>query len=212
MDAANVDLKAFTEEFYQKICHGHLEPVLETLVYLKHETDVWFEITTLLIPGENDSDDEIDAMTRWIAGRAGPGRAAPLHRLPSRLPDARPPPDAARDAARAARQIALAHGLRYVYTGNVHDEPGGSTCCPGCGALLIGRDWYEITAWNLESHLARRLRRLRHADPGPVRGAPRKLGRAAATGAALDLRGACLAERGPRGIFRGLYAGPVPAI
>ena len=66
MDAANVDLKGFTDEFYVKLCGARLQPVLDTLVYLKHETDVWFEITTLLIPGKNDSSEEIEAMSAWV--------------------------------------------------------------------------------------------------------------------------------------------------
>ena len=148
MDAANVDLKGFTEEFYRKICGGHLEPVKETLVYLKRETDVWFEITTLLIPELNDSDLELDRMTRWIAAELGPD--VPLHftafhpdwKLRDRPPT--PPATLAR-----ARRIAMANGLRYVYTGNVHDEGGGSTYCPGCGSVVIGRDWYELTRWHL---------------------------------------------------------------
>ena len=151
IDAANVDLKGFTEEFYRKICHGHLEPVKETLVYLKRETEVWFEITTLLIPGENDSDAELDAMTRWIFDALGPD--VPLH-FTAFHPDYRmlehphtPPATLTR-----ARRIATGNGLRYVYTGNVHDEEGGSTYCPGCGEVVIGRDWYELTAWRLDAH------------------------------------------------------------
>ncbi len=150
IDAANVDLKGFTEEFYKKICHGHLEPVKETLVYLARETRVWFEITTLLIPGENDSDGELDAMTRWIMDALGPD--IPLH-FTAFHPDYRmldrphtPPATLTR-----ARGIAIANGLRYVYTGNVHDEAGGATSCPGCGAVVVGRDWYEITAWRLDA-------------------------------------------------------------
>jgi pyruvate formate lyase activating enzyme len=148
MDAANVDLKGFTEAFYQKLCTGHLQPVLDTLVYLKRETQVWFEITTLLIPGENDSDDELEAMTRWIAGELGPD--VPLHFTAFhpdwKMLDAPPTPPATLTRARA---IGIANGLRYVYTGNVHDEAGGSTFCHGCGAVLIGRDWYRLTAWTL---------------------------------------------------------------
>ena len=152
LDAANVDLKAFSEEFYRKVCHGHLEPVQETLVYLKRETRVWFEITTLLIPGENDSDAELDAMTRWIMDALGPD--VPLHftafHPDYRMLDHRPTPPA---TLTRARKIALANGLHYVYTGNVRDAAGGSTSCPGCGALVIARDGYEITAWRLDSHL-----------------------------------------------------------
>jgi pyruvate formate lyase activating enzyme len=148
MDAANVDLKAFTERFYHDICAAQLQPVLETLEYLKHETQVWFELTTLLIPGENDSDDELDAMTRWVAERLGPD--VPMH-FTAFHPDWRMldrPPTPPETLARA-RRIARANGIRYAYTGNVHDEDGGSTWCHACGARLIGRDWYEITAWHL---------------------------------------------------------------
>lgn len=148
MDAANVDLKAFTEEFYRKVCGGQLEPVKETLLYLEHETDVWFEITTLLIPGLNDSDAELDAMTRWVAAALGPD--VPHHFTAFhpdwKLLDVPPTPPA---TLTRAREIAMANGLRYVYTGNVRDEAGGSTRCPGCGAVVIGRDGYELTRWHL---------------------------------------------------------------
>jgi pyruvate formate lyase activating enzyme len=148
MDAANVDLKAFTERFYREICSSHLEPVLDTLKYLKHETDVWFEITTLLIPGENDSDGELDEMTRWVVEELGPD--VPLH-FTAFHPDFRmmdkprtPPATLSR-----ARDIALKNGVRYAYTGNVHDHRGGSTYCHECGQTLIGRDWYVLSDWNL---------------------------------------------------------------
>jgi pyruvate formate lyase activating enzyme len=148
MDAANVDLKAFTEAFYKKLCTGGLASVLETLKYLKHETRVWFEITTLLIPGENDSDRELDEETRWIAENLGPD--VPLHfsafHPDWKMMDTPPTPPA---TLRRARAIALRNGLRYVYTGNVHDPAGGSTYCHGCGGLLIERDWYMLGAWNL---------------------------------------------------------------
>jgi pyruvate formate lyase activating enzyme len=148
MDAANVDLKGFTESFYRKICGGELAPVLDTLAYLKHETDVWFEITTLLIPGENDSDGELDAMTRWVAEKLGPD--VPVHftafHPDYKMLDKGPTPPA---TLTRARRIALANGLRYAYTGNVQDEEGGSTWCHACGELLIGRDGYVLTAWNV---------------------------------------------------------------
>jgi pyruvate formate lyase activating enzyme len=150
MDAANVDLKAFTERFYKYVTGGSLQPVLETLEYLKHETSVWFEITTLLIPGENDTDAEIDAMTAWIGEHLGPD--VPLHFTAfhpdwKMLDKPRTPPA----TLSRARGIALANGLHYCYTGNVHDAGGGSTWCPGCGALLIERDWYELGAWRLSA-------------------------------------------------------------
>ncbi len=148
MDAANVDLKAFSERFYHKICAGELAPVLETLEYLRHETDVWFEITTLLIPGENDSDTELHAEAQWIAERLGPD--VPLH-FTAFHPDWKmldKPRTPAATLSRA-RTIAREHGLRYVYTGNVHDVAGGSTYCHACGATLIARDWYVLKEWNL---------------------------------------------------------------
>jgi pyruvate formate lyase activating enzyme len=148
MDAANVDLKAFTEQFYKQITIGHLQPVLDTLSYLKHETNVWFEITTLLIPGENDSEKEIEELTQWVMTHLGPD--VPLH-FTAFHPDFKmldkpptPPP-----TLTMARRIAVKNGIRYAYTGNVHDEEGGSTYCHQCGSKLIGRDWYVMTAWNL---------------------------------------------------------------
>ncbi len=169
MDAANVDLKGFTEDFYHRICAGHLGPVLETLEYLKHETDVWFEITNLLIPGANDSDGEIDQMTRWIVERLGPD--VPVH-FTAFHPDwkmlDRPPTPPA--SLTRARRIALANGIRYAYTGNVHDSEGGSTFCYGCGALLIERDWYELGEWNLTRD--GRCRKCGAACPGVFDGRP----------------------------------------
>jgi pyruvate formate lyase activating enzyme len=150
MDAANVDLKAFTEEFYRKVCGGRLEPVLDTLRYLKHETDVWFEITTLLIPGENDSDGEIDALSRWVVAELGPD--VPLHFTAFhpdwKMLDVPPTPPA---PLTRARRIAMGNGVRYAYTGNVRDEEGGTTSCHACSAALIGRDGYRLTAWNLDA-------------------------------------------------------------
>jgi pyruvate formate lyase activating enzyme len=148
VDAANVDLKAFTEDFYHRVTGGHLAPVLETLEYLKHETQVWFELTTLLIPGHNDSDAELDRMTRWVAERLGPD--VPLH-FTAFHPDYKMlelPPTPPETLARA-RRIALGNGIRYAYTGNVHDAAGGSTYCHGCGTRLIERDWYTLGEWRL---------------------------------------------------------------
>ncbi|MCC7345253.1 MAG: AmmeMemoRadiSam system radical SAM enzyme [Deltaproteobacteria bacterium] len=148
MDAANVDLKAFTERFYEKICSGKLQPVLDTLKYLKHETKVWFEITTLLIPGQNDSDPELEAQTQWIREELGPD--VPLHftafHPDYKMLDLPPTPPA---TLTRAREIALKNGLHYVYTGNVHDHGGSSTYCPNCKKILIGRDWYVLSEWNL---------------------------------------------------------------
>jgi pyruvate formate lyase activating enzyme len=148
MDAANVDLKAFSEDFYRTVCGAELAPVLETLVYLKHETDVWFELTTLLIPGENDSDAELDAMTRWVVDNLGAD--VPMH-FTAFHPDwkMREHPSTPPETLTRARRIALANGVRYAYTGNVHDDKGGSTWCSGCGSLLIERDWYRLGHWGL---------------------------------------------------------------
>ena len=151
MDAANVDLKAFTEEFYFKLTGSHLQPVLDTLRYLKHETDVWFEITTLLIPGKNDSDEEITAMCKWIMTELGPD--VPLHfsafHPDYKMPDvpATPPATLIR-----ARSIALKQGLHYVYTGNVHNQEGDTTFCPSCHSTLIERDWYQINQYRLTAN------------------------------------------------------------
>ncbi len=149
MDAANVDLKAFTDDAYWKVTGGRLADVLETLEYVHHETDVWLEITTLLIPGMNDSDEELRAMTRWVEQHLGPD--VPIHfsafHPDFKMQDRPPTPPA---TLTRAREIALDSGLRYAYTGNVHDETGASTYCPSCGTRVIGRDWYEITSWNLD--------------------------------------------------------------
>jgi pyruvate formate lyase activating enzyme len=149
MDAANIDLKAFTEDFYKTLCAGHLEPVKETLIYLKNETNVWFEITTLIIPGENDSDGEIEELTQWVVENLGPD--VPLH-FSAFHPDWKmrdkgntPPLTLTR-----ARQIALKNGVRYAYTGNVHDVAGDSTYCHNCDRKLIVRDWYQLGVWNLD--------------------------------------------------------------
>ncbi len=146
MDAANVDLKGFSDEFYFKLCGARLQPVLDTLAYLRHETDVWFEITTLLIPGKNDSDTEIEAESRWIMRELGPD--VPLHftafHPDYKMMDIVPTPAS---TLTRARKIALAEGLHYVYTGNVHDCEGGTTFCPGCGKAVIVRDWYEILTY-----------------------------------------------------------------
>lgn len=148
MDAANVDLKGFTERFYRDLCTGHLDAVLDTLKYLKHETKVWFEITNLLIPGENDSEEEIEAMTQWIVENLGPD--VPVH-FSAFHPDwkmmdkPRTPPE----TLTRSRRIAIKNGIRYAYTGNVHDPKGGSTYCHNCGEVLIGRDWYQLSTWNV---------------------------------------------------------------
>ena len=148
MDAANVDLKGFTDEFYVKLCGAHLQPVLDTLKYLRQETDVWVELTTLLIPGHNDSADEINKMSEWIVRELGAD--VPLHfsafHPDYKMIDVPPTP---LETLIQARQIALAAGLRYVYTGNVHHREGDTTWCPSCGSALIVRDWYEIEQYRL---------------------------------------------------------------
>ncbi len=148
MDAANVDLKAFTDEFYWELASGKLQPVLDTLVYLKHETDVWFEITTLLIPGKNDSERELEEMTQWVVQHLGPD--VPLHFTAFhpdwKMLDIPPTPSA---TLTRARDIAMNNGVRYAYTGNVHDADGGSTRCYQCGETVIGRDWYVLHSWSL---------------------------------------------------------------
>lgn len=154
MDAANVDLKAFADAFYHRLCFAQLRPVLDTLKYLRHETDVWFEVTTLLIPGENDSDSELHRAAEWFAENLGP--EVPWH-FTAFHPDFKmlDKPHTSPSTLTRAREIARSKGLRYVYTGNVHDREGGTTWCPGCGGLLIERDWYELGKWNLETDRCR---------------------------------------------------------
>ncbi len=148
IDAVNIDLKAFSDDFYHKITGSHLAPVLETLSYLKHETNVWFEITNLIIPGENDSEQEIDQMTQWIFSELGAN--VPLH-FSAFHPDwkMRDIPRTSLNSLHKARSIAIMNGLNYVYTGNVHDHEGDTTFCHKCGEELIIRDWYEIKGWFL---------------------------------------------------------------
>ncbi|TXT21881.1 MAG: pyruvate formate lyase activating enzyme [Gallionellaceae bacterium] len=148
MDAANIDLKGFTDDFYIKLCGGHLQPVLDTLAYVHHETNCWLEITTLLIPGHNDSDAELKALSAWVAIELGPD--VPLH-FSAFHPDwkmADVPPTPHSTLSRA-RRIAQDAGLHYVYTGNVHDAEGGTTYCPKCHHAAIVRDWYDIRHYDL---------------------------------------------------------------
>lgn len=150
MDAANIDLKAFTESFYKKQTGSHLQPVLETLEYLYHHTDVWFEITTLLIPGLNDSEAEIEAMTQWGMTHLGP--EVPWH-FTAFHPDYKLdkiPPTSLQTLLQAC-EIARNNGFFFVYSGNVHDKKSSSTFCHQCGELLVGRDWYELSEWNLSA-------------------------------------------------------------
>ena len=149
IDATNVDLKGFTEDFYRHVCGGRLDPVLETLEYVAHETDVWLEITTLLIPGLNDSDEEIANLSGWVVEHLGPD--VPLHftayHPDYKLVDRPPTPPATLDRARA---VALDAGVHHAYTGNVHSLSGGSTRCTGCGETVIARDWYELRGYRLD--------------------------------------------------------------
>ena len=168
VDAANVDLKSFREEFYERITGAHLADVLDTLLFLKRKTKVWLEVTTLLIPGYNDSDEEIDDLTAWLA--ANLGSRVPLHFSafhPSwKMLDVPPTP---RATLRRARALAQKNGLKYVYTGNVPDPEGESTRCPVCNEMLIGRDGYRITKWKLVDGLCPVCR---EAPPGVFEEAP----------------------------------------
>jgi len=148
MDAANVDLKGFSDDFYRTLCAGQLQPVLDTLLYLHHETNVWLEITTLLIPGHNDSDEELTAQCAWIAKELGPD--VPLH-FTAFHPDWKmlDVPETPPATLTRAREIALKAGLNYVYTGNVHDTTGGTTFCPSCHEEVIERDWYDILHYRI---------------------------------------------------------------
>lgn len=148
IDAVNVDLKGFTDDFYVSLCGAHLQPVLDTLKWLVHETSVWVEITTLLIPGKNDSDEELAALSTWVARELG--ATTPLH-FTAFHPDfkMRDIPSTPKATLTRARDIALREGIRHVYTGNVHDRSGGTTYCTGCSEALIVRDWYEILDYRL---------------------------------------------------------------
>jgi pyruvate formate lyase activating enzyme len=180
IDAANVDLKGFTERFYAHTCSGHLQAVLDTLVYLRRETDVWFEITNLLIPGLNDSDEELDSMTSWVVAELGPD--VPMH-FTAFHPDYKPldrPPTPPETLTRA-RSIARRNGVRFAYAGNVHDSGGGSTYCAECGALVIER---EVLARELRAQRRRPMPGLRGAAAGRIRRYPRQLGTPSPTGPA----------------------------
>jgi pyruvate formate lyase activating enzyme len=173
MDAANVDLKGFTERFYERVCGARLADVLETLVYVKHETDTWLELTTLLVPGENDADEEIDAMTKWVVRELG--AEVPVHFTAFhpdwRMRDVAPTPPA---TLARARRVAMSNGVRFAYTGNVHDREGGTTTCT-CGAPLVVRDWYVLGRYGLTDD--GRCRVCGAACPGVFDGPPGKQGR-----------------------------------
>lgn len=151
MDAANIDLKGFSENFYHKLTGAHLQPVLDTLIYIKHHTKVWLELTTLVIPGQNDSDEELHAMTQWVVENLGP--EVPMH-FSAFHPDFKMTdlPRTPASTLTRARKIAMENGVRYAFTGNVHDSTGSSTYCHHCGKKLIERDWYELGTWNLNEH------------------------------------------------------------
>jgi pyruvate formate lyase activating enzyme len=150
MDAANIDLKAFTERFYHHITGSHLQAVLNTLQYIKKETQVWLELTTLIIPGENDSEAEIQEMTQWVVEHLGPD--VPMH-FSAFHPDWKmlDTPHTPLASLLTARKIALQNGVRYAYIGNAHNKEADSTYCHNCGKMLIGRDWYELSEWNLDA-------------------------------------------------------------
>ena len=147
IDAVNVDLKAFTDDFYHRVCSAHLAPVLDSIEWFVAQ-GIWTELTTLLIPGLNDSDDELDRMTRWVVDTVGPD--VPMHftafHPDFKMRDRPPTPPA---TLTRARDIAMRNGVRYAYTGNVHDRVGDSTVCPGCGTVVIERDWYVLGAYRL---------------------------------------------------------------
>jgi len=170
MDAVNVDLKAFTEDFYHRLTGGHLQPVLDTLEYIHHETDCWLEITTLLIPGHNDGDDEVRSLARWVHQKLGAD--VPLHfsafHPDYKMTDVPPTPPS---TLLRAREIALEMGLNYVYVGNVHDPHADSTWCPACGSRVIERDWYVLGEWRLTrsgrcAHCGRAIAGVFEAHPG----------------------------------------------
>jgi len=150
IDAANIDLKAFSQTFYKKICMANLEPILDTLVYLKHETDVWFELTNLIIPQNNDNHKELDEMTKWIVKHLGPD--IPLH-FTAFHPDYKMTdiPKTEAKSLLEAYNIAKQNGLHYVYTGNIYDQKTGSTYCPSCNHCIIERNWYELGNYHISN-------------------------------------------------------------
>lgn len=174
MDATNVDLKAFTQEFYYRLTGGHLQPVLETLEYLVQQTDTWVEITTLLIPGENDAPEEITRLAEWVGSRLTPD--VPVH-FSAFHPDYRmtDKPRTPPETLLRAREIARAAGLRHVYVGNVHHKAAQSSYCSGCGALVVGRDWYELSDWRLTDHGSCAI--CDTPFPGVIKGPPGDWGR-----------------------------------
>ena len=173
MDAANIDLKGFTEGFYRKLTGADIAPVLETIEYAVRETDCWVELTTLLIPGENDDEAELERLSQWVLEHCGP--YVPLH-FSAFHPDHRmmthPPTPLA--TLLKAREVARAAGLAHVYIGNAHDKAAQSSYCEGCGKMVIGRDWYELSNWGLDA--AGACTACGTAFPGVIEGAPGRWG------------------------------------
>ena len=169
MDAANIDLKAFSEEFYKKQCYARLGDVLDTISYVANETDCWLELTTLLIPGANDSVSELEGLTNWVRQELGPD--VPIH-FSAFHPDFKvlDRPRTSLETLVRARDIALQNGIHYVYTGNVHHPPTDCTWCHECGLLLIERDWYEVGKYSMEGdccgHCGARIPGLFEGQPG----------------------------------------------
>ncbi len=150
MDAANIDLKAFTSSFYKSLCGAELDKVLETIEYVSHHTTTWLELTTLLIPGKNDSDDELDRMTKWVVEHLG--NDVPMH-FTAFHPDWKMQdiPATPESTLSRARRIAMENGVHYAYTGNIIDTDGGSTYCHNCGTRVIERNQYTLGEWQLDA-------------------------------------------------------------
>lgn len=186
MDAANIDLKAFTNEFYRRMCAAEIAPVLETIKYVRHHTQTWLELTTLLIPGHNDSEHELTQMLDWILGELGPD--VPLHftafHPDYRLTEVTSTPV---ETCLRARELALYKGVHHVYTGNIADPSGQATYCPNCRQLVIGRDGYRITRYALDGvrcHHCQAPVGGRYSDTGPGQFGPRRLAITIPTGSA----------------------------
>ncbi len=175
MDATNVDLKAFTQRFYKELCGSDIEYVKDTLRYLVHETDTWVEITTLVIPEENDSDKELHELATWIREALTPN--VPIH-FTAYHPDYKlDRPKTPASTLTKARAIAIEEGLQFVYTGNVHDPDGDKTRCPNCDSLLIKRDWYALVGWGLSSEIPGACARCGTKIPGHFSIKPGRWGR-----------------------------------
>ena len=177
MDGVNMDLKAFADDFYKKLCFAELDPVKDTLRYLRHETGCWLEITTLLIPGHNDSEDEVDRLCEWIVSELGAD--VPLH-FTAFHPDFKMTdvPRTPAATCRRAREQAKRHGIHHVYSGNIHDESGQSTYCASCGECVIERDWYRLGAYRLTGNRCKVCGHEvpgRFLDSGPGGWGPRRL-------------------------------------